>query len=338
MLITTDGAIGKVTFARQTMAAPWPLAQITELSTALENWARDPAIYCIVLDAGNQQDSAGGQHAMPVAPALITRDASERLRQELLLIWQFDRFPKPAIVIMDELWVGLPLALAVWATHRVMSPAASLAVPEIAHGHYLQRGLARRLAALSGGMGAYLALTGRPLDAGAALRAGLATHCFATTAKPIMQSKLAQADCVDPVLDDLHQEPAPDAAGAIERLIADVFPAGTLVEIRRQLSRIEGEFRPWARRLLADLDELDQDLVAHTLRQIERAKGQQLPQTLIDDFRQMLGLHAAGLIPIAAGAPRPSLARPDRPPLDWPVPPSGDLQLPERNFIPSVPA
>jgi enoyl-CoA hydratase len=336
MLITNDGAMGRVTFARQTMAGQWPAAQIAALSAALETWARDPGIYCIVLDAADQQDLSTGQRPGPTAPPLMTPDTEEPVRQELLLIWQFDRFPKPAIVLMDGLWVGLPLALAVWATHCVMSPQASLAVPEIVEGQHLQRGLAQRLADLPGGLGAYLALSGRPLDAAAALRADLATHCIAVTAKPTILAKLAQADCVDPVLDGLHQEPASDMIEGLDRLIADIFSAGSLTQMRDRLGGVAGEFRPWARRLLADLDELDQDLAAHTVRQIARARGQKLRQALIDDFRQALGMRAAGLVPVSAGAPRQAAPRTGPLAVEWPMPASGDLQLPERSYIPSV--
>jgi enoyl-CoA hydratase len=244
-------------------------AAFDSLRSSLQAIARDPMAYAVVIESAD------------VAP--VGAAAAPCIAAAANLAWQLECFPKPAVALIDGAVSGFAGDLALLGTHRVAGPGF-LWRPQLSAGDagIPDAGVAFHLARLPNGVGRFLALTGRALGRADAFRLGLVTHCVDATEFPSIRAALADADPVDPILDERHQSPG---AGELERneaLIARVFSSGSLTAILNALDNAASGDQAFALAVRAEITRVESGLLVRRLGQIERAGVRDLRATLID--------------------------------------------------------
>lgn len=215
------------------------------LDDLLPGYARDPEIYCTILRPIPEPPGPGVE-----APRFEDRAAGARLA------WRLECYSKPTISLIDTPISGYLAGLVMNGTHRVAGDAYRFRVQPADLLHACDGGLAHWLSHLGPGAGAYLVATGRSVGGEEALRLGLVTHLVPAAQYDEIEAGLADAEPVDPLLDDRHVAlPAGPAERALHAIIAEAFASCRLDDIRARLAADEGSGRQdIARRLRTEVE------------------------------------------------------------------------------------
>lgn len=185
VLFSTIATASGHAFGRATLNAPaslnaLSLEMVDLLGPQLDAWAADPAIAGVVLDAaGDKAFCAGGdvvalyRSMRETAPGAVPVAAATFFEREYRLDHRIHTYPKPLLCWGHGIVMGGGIGLLAGASHRVLTPRTRLAMPEITIGLYPDVGGSWFLGRAPGRLGAFLALTGAPLNASDACFAGL---------------------------------------------------------------------------------------------------------------------------------------------------------------------
>lgn len=159
------------------------LEMVELLAARLDAWARDPGMALVVLQgAGEKAFCAGGDlHGLyrsmtenagkgPWANAYARRF----FELEYRLDYRIHTYPKPVLCWGHGIVMGGGIGLMMGASHRVVSEASRLAMPEVSIGLFPDVGGSWLLNRMPGRIGMFLALTGAQLNTADAFFAGLA--------------------------------------------------------------------------------------------------------------------------------------------------------------------
>jgi enoyl-CoA hydratase/carnithine racemase len=167
--VSSGDGVGHLRLDRPDRRNAISLAMRAELSAALAGFDADEEIRMVVLTGSGTAFCAGvdlteGAAAAPATGAL----ASEPVAAPL------ERFRKPVLAAINGPAVGGGLELALACDLRIASTTATFALPEVRIGSLPGSGGTQRLArVVSPALAARMLLTGDPIDARAALEAGL---------------------------------------------------------------------------------------------------------------------------------------------------------------------
>jgi enoyl-CoA hydratase len=320
--IETIAALGLITLSSE--ARQLQVDELAAVATAYTRWQNNPDIYCAVV-------RISGTESAP--RATVTGSSVAGVAASHHLVWQVDRFAKPAVALVNAAHGGIGLGLTAFGTHRVAGEDYAVMVDALRHGGLPGLGQTVALARLPGHLGAFHALTGRPIDRVTAYRWGLVSHLIAARHFPAIEAALSRADCVDPLLDALHDAAAArSAAGPLapyEGVIEQTFDAETLDEVVTALRTVDGAERAWARKTADALSGVDPALADATLALLRRATPADLRTRLNEDMRACLHAVAQnggnGVHPLQ--------------PAQWlSVPAAGEEALPIPPAIPTAPA
>lgn len=181
-LPTADGkAIGIATLNVEKALNALSLEMIDLLDTQLAQWQQDARIVCVLLEgAGEKAFCAGGdvrrlyQSIRETAPGVRNTYAEGFFSHEYRLDYRIHSFGKPLICWGHGIVMGGGIGLMMGASHRVVTEASRLAMPEITIGLYPDVGGSFFLNRCSGRIGLFLGLTGVHINAADARFAGLA--------------------------------------------------------------------------------------------------------------------------------------------------------------------
>ena len=276
-------------------------AMTSSLLAAIPQIARDPNAYAIVLRAARPGPFCVGGDVREMARLAITDPgaAAHALAAEYELVWMLECFSKPVVSLIDGAVMGAGAGISRVNTHRIAGANYAFSMPEVRIGFFPDDGIAAVLARMPDCIGIYLGLTGRAIGRDDAFALGLVTHCIDADQFAKIEQSLANADPVDPLLDDLHKPVGPGELHARRALIADCFSAGSLEAILARLADIRGsapleETRQWAGTVLSDLALASPCALKITLRHIRDASALDLRQTLMLDYRigrRLIGAH-----------------------------------------------
>jgi enoyl-CoA hydratase/carnithine racemase len=248
MIVTTEDA------ARLTLAA-------RSLCATLHLWARDAELYAVIFDVLTQ----------PLVPAVAADGSGPIHRCVSEMIWRLECFSKPSVSLLAGSVGATSMAIACAGTHRVVVPEAKITCAAIDQGHLspgnnLPPGnLLKALAELPGAIGAYLLLTGRTLTAADALAIGLVTHIVPARQLETIRAGLADADPIDPLLDDLHVPGAGAVLAERHGLIARHFGQVHVVDIVASLRAETGADQAWAAAVADDIGRRAQPVAERAL-------------------------------------------------------------------------
>jgi enoyl-CoA hydratase len=257
------------------------------IANEIPNIARNPDIYITALTSASPKAFCAGGDVRA-----LTREAREDFNRvksyfqgEYSLNWLLDCFSKPTVSFINGICMGSGAGLSCYNTHRIAGENYKFAMPETAIGLFPDVGVAHMLAKLPWPIGLYLGLTGRIIERADAFWLGLATHCINGDVYEGILEKLADAQPVDPMLDSLHRDQGAGPLQGEQTMIADLFSAGSLVEIINNLQQASGASSPFAAKTLSDLRTKSPISLAITDRHIRDCRNLDLRQTLIQDYR-----------------------------------------------------
>jgi len=189
-LATQNGRrIGVATLASEKTLNALSLDMVHLLTPQLRQWARDPEIAMVLLQAqGEKAFCAGGDlqkiytsmrehHASPARDDIRGNQyAAEFFEHEYRLDYEIHTYPKPILCWGHGIVMGGGIGLMAGCSHRVVTERSRLAMPEITIGLYPDVGGSWFLSRTPGKLGAFLALTGALMNAEDAKFTGLADY------------------------------------------------------------------------------------------------------------------------------------------------------------------
>ena len=159
------------------------LDMIRLLDGALQRWALDPAIACVVLQSSTDKAFCAGGDVRSLRQAVLDHpDQSPNAQalaffsEEYRLDHRIHAYAKPILVWGGGIVMGGGLGLMAGASHRVATETTRIAMPEISIGLFPDVGASWFLSRMPGRVGLFLGLTGAALNAHDALFTGLADY------------------------------------------------------------------------------------------------------------------------------------------------------------------
>jgi enoyl-CoA hydratase/carnithine racemase len=156
------------------------LDMIRLLDGALQRWAADPRVACVVLQSSTDKafcaggDVRGLRDAIVAEPHAVPNPTAQAFfSEEYRLDYRIHTYPKPLLVWGGGIVMGGGLGLMAGASHRVVTETTRIAMPEISIGLFPDVGGSWFLPRMPGRSGLFLGLTGAPLNAHDALFTGL---------------------------------------------------------------------------------------------------------------------------------------------------------------------
>lgn len=285
--IETTGAAAVVTFDRPLALNALTTAMRAEMASRFPPLARDPQIYCAILQSTSPRAFSAGGDVRELVTWARTDPARARaaFAEEYRLDWLLECFSKPTISLIDGMVMGSGVGVSIYGTHRVAGEGYAFAMPETAIGLFPDVGIAQVFARLPGEIGMYLGLTGRTIGRADAFRLGLVTHCISSAEFEPIRAGLADAEPVDALLDERHEEQGPGELVAHAETIAHCFSGHSVEEILGRLDSVEGAEHAWAAEVAAELCTRSPTSLKITHRHIRGALFRDLRETLQVDYR-----------------------------------------------------
>ena len=175
-------------FGRITLNSPDKLNALTLpmmdlIDQKLDDWANDPNVIGVLLDAAGDRAFCAGGDVVSVYDAIsktkkgeVPQFARDFFTYEYRLDYRIHTYKKPIICWGHGVVMGGGIGLMAGASHRIVTPKTRMAMPEITIGLYPDVGGSWILPKLPGKIGSFLAITGAIVNAGDALFASLADH------------------------------------------------------------------------------------------------------------------------------------------------------------------
>jgi enoyl-CoA hydratase len=286
-----QGAMALVTLNRPKALNALTEAMRQSFDGILVRAARDPQTYCVVVQsASTKAFSAGSDVREVVTTAKADVLAGRRLfANEYALNWRCECFSKPMISLINGMVMGGGVGISLYGTHRVAAEDYSFAMPETMIGLFPDVGACHVLARLPNEIGMYLGLTGRSIKRADAYHLGLVTHTIPAVRFEEIKRLLTDAHCIDPVLDDCHEDPGRGGLDQYAETIARCFSAPSVEEIIGRLDITTGSEQDWAAAVAADLRSRAPLSLKVTHRHIQESRARDLRATLEVDY--LLGVH-----------------------------------------------
>ncbi|MFG6448298.1 enoyl-CoA hydratase/isomerase family protein [Roseateles sp. BYS180W] len=288
VLARVQGVVGLITLNRPQALNALSLAMVRDITTLLLHWGSCPQVQAVVFIGQGREGKApafcaGGdirffhQAALAQDPRL-----EDFFTEEYRLNHLIHEYTKPTIALMDGVAMGGGMGLAQGCKLRVVSDQSRLAMPETHIGLFPDVGGGYFLSRCPGHAGQWLALTGQVLGAGDAIELGLADVYVPQGEMPGLLAALHEGEqnsaerVVATVMERVDLAP-PLQHWVEQARINKHFSAPNVHEL---LHRLEADTSPWAAHTLAVLRQRSPLMLAVTLEQLRRARGQGLAQEL----------------------------------------------------------
>ncbi|HUW80498.1 MAG TPA: enoyl-CoA hydratase/isomerase family protein, partial [Acidocella sp.] len=135
--IWREGRAGRIRLSRPRSLNALDLAMLRLIHAALDDFAGDPSVHVVLLDAaGDRGFCAGGdiRHLRASAMAGDTAGVEAFFSAEYALNQAIADFPKPYVALIDGVCLGGGVGISVHGSHRIVTERAMLAMPETAIG------------------------------------------------------------------------------------------------------------------------------------------------------------------------------------------------------------
>ena len=279
------GRTGRITLQRPQALNAVTHDMIRQMAVVLPDWADDPEIAMLVIDAeGDRAFSAGGDLAgmyrfMTEGPL---EGARAFWRDEYQVNAALFNFPKPVASFLQGFTMGGGVGVGCHASHRVVGDTSRIAMPECAIGLAPDVGGTLILARAPGRLGEYLGTTGYRMGPGDAILAGFADYYIPETNWPALIAELEETG--DWAAIDRAAQAAPDAPLSDVRTRIDAsFGGETLRDIVNTL-RHDGD--PWTIETLGLLEKSAPLAMAVTIELVHRARARdRIDEALRNEYR-----------------------------------------------------
>ncbi|MBV8848222.1 MAG: enoyl-CoA hydratase/isomerase family protein [Methylobacteriaceae bacterium] len=240
------GASGTVFFSRPQALNAITLNMVRELTRALDEWERDPAIKNVVVTAAaSKAFSAGGDIRLLYEQGQAGDHAAQLdfWRWEYQLNRRIRLYPKPYVALVDGIVMGGGVGVSLHGSHRIAGEKFSFAMPEVGIGFFPDVGATYFLPRLPGEAGMYFALTGGRANAGDAAHLGLASAYVLSTRFDELADALGGGERADDAVARLRSDISPGPIVTNRALVDRCFSASGPAKI---LERLDAESSPFA--------------------------------------------------------------------------------------------
>jgi enoyl-CoA hydratase len=270
-----DGALGRITLNRPKALNALNLHMCRAMLDQLRDWAKDPAIGAVVIDAVPGRAFCAGGDLRDIYEWGRNGDprASEYFTTEYRLNATIRHFAKPYVALIDGMAMGGGAGVSIHGTFRAVSENTLFAIPDIGASYFLSR--------LPGEIGMYLALTGHRIAPADMVYAGLATHLIPASRHREILSRLAKGEAPADVLKNLAVEPCEAPLSEHRAAIDRAFAKDSVREILAALAD-EGE---WGRQTLGILGSRSPTSLELTFREIRRGAKVEFDDCMRMEYR-----------------------------------------------------
>lgn len=268
ILFRAEGALGHITLNRPSVLNALTLPMCQSVLARLADWASDPKIACVLIDAvpGRAFCSGGDIRAVHDWGRAGDPRALEFFAAEYRMNAAIGRFPKSYVALLDGIVMGGGAGISVHGKYRVATENALFAMPETGIGFFTDVGGGYFLSRCPGATGMYLGLTGARLRAADLLYCGLATHYVPSGRLSAIAPRLAGGEIAEMVLAALSSGPESASLATRRDAVDRVFSAPSVDEIFVRLTR-EGDWGENIARLLSRCSPTSLRIVHRQLRE-----------------------------------------------------------------------
>lgn len=239
--------------ARLTLNAPRRLNALTPEMVALIlrlllELRDDPDAVAVFFDGSGERAFCVGDDALRIRESALANpggpavEAEAFFAQEYAVAHLIHTFPKPVIVWACGTVMGAGVGLMVGASHRIVTNASRLSMPEIRVGLFPGLGASWFLRQMPGATGLFCGLTGAELLPADALYAGLADYCLAADSRQQVVKALTQLRwCDDP---DWNRQQVTELLTDIEAVQGVALGPSHLKQAREWIDRSCGHAEP----------------------------------------------------------------------------------------------
>lgn len=197
------GRAGLVTLNRPQALNALTLGMVRGLRAALEAWADDDGVSCVVIRGAGEKAFCAGGDIRRLHDLGQAGDHEEQMtfwREEYALNVLIRAYPKPYVALIDGIVMGGGVGISLHGSHRVAGDKYLFAMPEVGIGFFPDVGATYALPRLPGATGAYIALTGDRVRTADAVALGLATHAVPSGEIATLLDHLIAGDGVEEVI------------------------------------------------------------------------------------------------------------------------------------------
>ena len=269
--IIKTGKTGRITLNRPDALNAVTHDMIRQIAAILPEWADDPEITMLVIDAeGDRAFSAGGD-LMGIYNAMVAEnyDMPRRFwRDEYAMNAALFHFPKPVATFLQGFTMGGGVGVGCHGSHRVVGDTSRIAMPECGIGLAPDVGGTLILARAPGRLGEYLGVTGHRMGPGDAIHAGFADYYIPEGDWPALISELEETG--DWTRIDAAAGPVPEAPLKAQQAMIDAnFGGETLRDVVNALRADGGD---WATETLTIMDRNAPRAMAAAVQLVHRAR------------------------------------------------------------------
>lgn len=196
LVIRKEGRAGRITLNRPRALNALTFAMTQKLHETLVNWADDPDVLVVVVDAAGGRAFCAGGDIGEVYESIKSGDLAggqAHCRGEYRLNALIARYPKPYIALIDGVVMGGGIGLSCHGSQPVVTERTALSLPECSIGFIPDAGATDLLARAPGRLGEYLGLTGTVLKGADCIHAGFARHFVTSERIPALTEALVQS-------------------------------------------------------------------------------------------------------------------------------------------------
>lgn len=279
-MATGKESVGIIALNRPSSRNALTLDMVEAFAVALEDFRNDDRVTAVVVRSTSEGMFCAGGDVRAVCRARRDgRDAEADafFVQEFALNERIARFGKPYIALIDGVCFGGGMGISIHGRHRVVGESARLAMPETAIGYFPDVGATHFFNRLPSPTARFLALTGYVLSSADALFTGLATHFFAGVRHGEIESRLANGEPVETILQEPQPPQEKSRLARHQDVVDRCFATCDISSIMDALRRERGAF---AAEALEKLLRAAPSSLDTTLDLLERTDGLSLAQCL----------------------------------------------------------
>ncbi|HLH11025.1 MAG TPA: enoyl-CoA hydratase/isomerase family protein [Methylovirgula sp.] len=279
------GHCGVITLDRPRVLNALSSAMVTGMARALDAFAKDEAIGCVVVRSTSAAAFCAGADIKRVAELGIEGKHAEQLaflRTEYQNCHRIKFYPKPYVALIDGIVMGGGAGIGVNGAYRVVGERVTFAMPEVGIGFFPDVGSSYFLSRLPARIGTYLAVTGVRVALGDVVALGLANAHVPAERFDALFERLVTGEAVERAI--AAEASTPPASELLQNrdLIARCFGAPNLAGI---FAALEDTDAPFAQSALALMKTRSPTSMALALRQMQIGPALGFAEALRMEYR-----------------------------------------------------
>lgn len=259
VLIDRIGSAAVIRLNRPKALNSLSLAMVRAMKAALERFAGDPEISCVILTGEGERGLCAGGDIRVIYESGKSDDpeVTRFWQEEFPLNYMISRYEKPYVALMDGIVMGGGVGIASHGAHRIVTERTRLAMPETGIGYVPDVGATWLLPRAPGETGTWMGLTGEVIGAADAIYAGLAdvnmpSERLGALAEALGELKGGASDeQVRAVIDRFAVMPGESQLETHRALIDRNFCFDTIEEIVEALNREDDAFAVKTREIIS---------------------------------------------------------------------------------------